>query len=662
MVGKVKTARRDAPLSVISLFTGLGGMDYGLEAAGFETRVAVEMNKHAVDALRLNRKWPVLKGNVNKVPIDLLLRTARLKPREADVLIGGPPCFTAGHLVLAERGYVPIEDLRVGDRVVTHRGRLGRVVRVGSKESRVGTLTGVGMGDATGEPIVCTPDHPFMSVGLDAADSVANTTWTPASEMPGRGWCTLTYYDVSVPGISTPLGYTAYAIGSMTRDGDADVPAWVLSHQYQNRREFLRGVFGVHCDALDGIDVILSKRAAAYGVAAALTAEGHTVAVSECPRGWRVSAANQPAAVLAQGYAIRPVQDYVPGGEARVYNVEVEGDHSYVVNGAVVHNCQPYSAAGHGTGRAMQMDDPRAATLMGYMRVVRHTLPKVFVMENVPQLGAPGKDTGLRVVLREVERINAACGTKYLPTLAIVRATSYGVPQIRSRLIIVAARDGRKFRFPDPTHVDPSELHAYGKGVKPFTTAWDAIGDLKEPKNPRKVGGKWDGLLESIPEGENWAWFSGAGGRPKLFEKGKFSYTLRKLAKDRPSWTVMASLFTTNGPFHWNSRPLTFREMCRIQTIPDDVRVVAPYSEERRMAGNAVPSLMAEVIGRAIREQLLDRPMKGPLKLLPPNRGKPPAPARPRPLNPKFVALAKAGKGRENQQRSETSGRSTGDE
>ena len=52
MVGKVKTARRDAPLSVISLFTGLGGMDYGLEAAGFETRVAVEMNKHAVDALR----------------------------------------------------------------------------------------------------------------------------------------------------------------------------------------------------------------------------------------------------------------------------------------------------------------------------------------------------------------------------------------------------------------------------------------------------------------------------------------------------------------------------------------------------------------------------------------------------------------------------------
>ena len=36
---------------VISLYTGAGGLDYGLEAAGFETSVAVEMDRDCVTTL-----------------------------------------------------------------------------------------------------------------------------------------------------------------------------------------------------------------------------------------------------------------------------------------------------------------------------------------------------------------------------------------------------------------------------------------------------------------------------------------------------------------------------------------------------------------------------------------------------------------------------------
>lgn len=79
---------------------------------------------------------------------------------QADILVGGPPCFTAGQLVLTEHGYKPIEALIVGDQVLTHEGRLKPVLRIGNKVSSVGKLTMVGRPDG----VICTPEHPFLSV------------------------------------------------------------------------------------------------------------------------------------------------------------------------------------------------------------------------------------------------------------------------------------------------------------------------------------------------------------------------------------------------------------------------------------------------------------------------------------------------------------------
>ena len=80
------------PLQAISFFTGAGGLDYGFEAAGFETAVAVEFDGACCKALRANRRWPVIEDDIHNVEVAQLLAAAGLGCGDADMLIGGPPC------------------------------------------------------------------------------------------------------------------------------------------------------------------------------------------------------------------------------------------------------------------------------------------------------------------------------------------------------------------------------------------------------------------------------------------------------------------------------------------------------------------------------------------------------------------------------------------
>ena len=79
-------------LKAISLYTGVGGLDFGFEAAGFRTAVALDIDPVACRMIRLNRDWPVLEGDIDKISAETILRAAGFKPGEADILIGGPPC------------------------------------------------------------------------------------------------------------------------------------------------------------------------------------------------------------------------------------------------------------------------------------------------------------------------------------------------------------------------------------------------------------------------------------------------------------------------------------------------------------------------------------------------------------------------------------------
>jgi DNA (cytosine-5)-methyltransferase 1 len=80
-------------LAAISLFSGAGGLDLGVERAGYRVVAALEYDADSAATLRANfRATPVLARDIRTVKTIELLGTAGLKAGEADLLVGGPPC------------------------------------------------------------------------------------------------------------------------------------------------------------------------------------------------------------------------------------------------------------------------------------------------------------------------------------------------------------------------------------------------------------------------------------------------------------------------------------------------------------------------------------------------------------------------------------------
>lgn len=292
--------------------------------------------------------------------------------------------------------------------------------------------------------------------------------------------------------------------------------------------------------------------------------------------------------------------------------------------------CQPFSKSGYwARGDALRLDDPRADTLTAYLRVLRDAQPKAFLIENVTGLAYKGKSEGLDRILAGVEQINRETGSRYEPVWQVIDTASYGVPQHRERVIIVASRDGKAFKFPRATHGEPDDL-LVGADIEPYRTTWDALGDLPQRLNDPslRMAGKWADLLPSVPEGENYLWHTPRGrGLPLFGWRRRYWSFLLKLAKNRPSWTIQAQPGPATGPFHWTNRRMSAKELCRLQTFPEGLEFQCGRNDIQRMLGNAVPSLVAEIIAREIRTQLLGKkPKNQQLKLIPPRRKITPTP------------------------------------
>lgn len=111
----------ETPLKVISLFSGAMGLDLGLEAAGLNTAVCVEIDPRCCETIHRNRPdIPVLQSDIATLPTASILAKADLQPSQAFAVVGGPPCqsFSTGGLrqsIRDRRGNLFAEFLRVVD-------------------------------------------------------------------------------------------------------------------------------------------------------------------------------------------------------------------------------------------------------------------------------------------------------------------------------------------------------------------------------------------------------------------------------------------------------------------------------------------------------------------------------------------------------------------
>jgi len=84
---------KHSPL-VLSVFTGAGGLDLGLERAGFRTILAIERDPSARETIKRNREqWNLSDtGDVTDAARDLRPRDLGLRKKQLGLLVGGPPC------------------------------------------------------------------------------------------------------------------------------------------------------------------------------------------------------------------------------------------------------------------------------------------------------------------------------------------------------------------------------------------------------------------------------------------------------------------------------------------------------------------------------------------------------------------------------------------
>jgi hypothetical protein len=228
-------------LKLLSLFDGEGGFPLAAVMNGIEPVAASEIEPYPIAITR--SRFPNMKhlGDI------AFVNGADIDP--VDIATFGSPCFPAGTLVLTERGYREIEQLSVGERVLTHTGRWMPITDIGFKFDKTIVLHGNHMG------LECTKNHPIYSANrvkvyprkedgkrTNAFKLTDKFDWIPAEDMVGKLWgVPRSFESIDIP-INSASSLrekempelnvdTFYLIGRWIGDG------WVRDGQRSNRPE-----------------------------------------------------------------------------------------------------------------------------------------------------------------------------------------------------------------------------------------------------------------------------------------------------------------------------------------------------------------------------------------------------------------------------------------
>ena len=235
--------------------------------------------------------------------------------------------------------------------------------------------------------------------------------------------------------------------------------------------------------------------------------------------------------------------------------------------------CPPFSAAGKQLGADDERDlFPTALRIIGEIR------PRAVMLENVRGFLDPKFDDYRKSILDKLDELG------YFTHIRLLKASDYGVSQLRPRTIIVGISKDEpgEFSFPEPQDGEPLTV---GELLYDLMAAngWEGAADWRDGADdiaPTLVGGsKKHGGPDLGPTRARKAWaelgVDGAGVANEAPEPG-FSGMPR----------------------------LTPRMMARVQGFPDDWGFGKGKTVACRMIGNAFPPPVAKAVGLEIRRCL----------------------------------------------------------
>lgn len=262
--------------------------------------------------------------------------------------------------------------------------------------------------------------------------------------------------------------------------------------------------------------------------------------------------------------------------------------------------------------------DPRNQLWRPYLDIVKKSNAKVFVIENVPQLLGSHEHN-------EIIQVAEKLGFKVVS--GKLCAADYGVPQTRTRAIIIGSKIDPSVIFPPrKTHHNPdngmqqeisisSQNHLYLKSPQRWRNVRDAIFDLPQPDGtsvrdvsppldlhfgrsptplsvqrykaiPEEGMNRFD-LQRTAPELTPECWIRKKTGGTDLFGR---------LWWDRPAFTIRTEFYKPEKGRYLHPeqhRPITHREAARLQSFPDSFIFTGTKIEIAKQIGNAVPPLFA---------------------------------------------------------------------
>ncbi len=257
--------------------------------------------------------------------------------------------------------------------------------------------------------------------------------------------------------------------------------------------------------------------------------------------------------------------------------------------------CQSWSEAGAMKG----INDKRGQLFYDFIRILEAKQPKFFLAENVSGMLLDRHSEALA----NIKELFKNAGVGYELSFEMLNASDYNVPQDRKRVFFIGIRRDLKFKFEFPK---PS--------LKKITLE-DTIYDLKDTVLSALKFNKTNGDNCKVPNHE--------------YMTGDFSTIFmsrnRVRGWDEQSFTIQAG--ARHAPIHPQApkmkfiepnirifepgkehlyRRLSVRECARIQTFPDDfIFYYSSVAAGYKMIGNAVAVNLAEILGKSIRNQII---------------------------------------------------------